>query len=61
MFDVEYSQEGESSICVFMASVYILVAKINEAEVLYCKFRVLGRKNTFNFEEKKWGKFFASF
>jgi hypothetical protein len=40
MFDVEYSQEGESSICVFMASVYILVAKLSEAEIFYCKFHV---------------------
>jgi hypothetical protein len=40
MFDVEYSQEGESGICVFMASVYILVAKISEAEIFYCKFHV---------------------
>jgi hypothetical protein len=31
MFDVEYSQEGESSICVFMASVYIMLANISEA------------------------------
>jgi hypothetical protein len=44
-----------------MASVYILVAKINEADILYCKFRVLGRKITFNFEEKIGGNFLPHF
>jgi hypothetical protein len=40
MFDVDYSQEGESTICVLMVTVSILATKSSQSKIFYCKFPV---------------------
>jgi hypothetical protein len=57
MLDVDSSPEGESSICVFMVTVYIMATKPNESKNILLQIPcVLGKKTILKFLRNFFGE-----